>query len=42
MISLICEIQKIIQVNLFAKQKHTQDIENKLMVTKGEEGRGIN
>ena len=29
-------------MNLFAKQKQTQDTENKLMITKGEEGRGIN
>ena len=40
MISLICGISKIIQMNLYTKQKHT-DIENKLVVTKGErEGRG--
>ena len=37
MISLVCRIQKIIQINLYIKQK-LRDIENKLMVTKREEG----
>ena len=31
----------MIQMNLFTKEKHT-DIENKLLVTKGESGEGIN
>ena len=38
MISLICGIQKMMQMNLFTKQKQTHRIENKLMVTKGERG----
>ena len=43
MISLICGILKIIQMNLFTKQKQFTDIENKAMVTKGEKKwRGIN
>ena len=34
-ILLICGIQKMMQMNLFTKQKQTHRIENKLMVTKG-------
>ena len=34
MISLICEILKMIQINLFTKQRLT-DIENKFIVTQG-------
>ena len=36
MISLICEFQKIIQMNLFTNRNILTDIESKLMVTKGE------
>ena len=44
MVSLICGIlKKMIQMNLFTKQKQPTDIENKLMVTKGKRaGRMIN
>ena len=36
-ISLLCGIlKKIIQMNLFTKQKQIQDVKHKLMVTKGE------
>ena len=43
MISLICGILKIIQMNLFTKQKQFTNVENKAMVTKGEKKwRGIN
>ena len=44
MISLTCVIWKIIQMNVYTKRNRLTDIENKLMVTKGErEGaRGIN
>ena len=38
-ISLTCRIQKIIQINLYTKQRLT-DIENKLMVTKREKEGG--
>ena len=38
-ISLVCRIQKIIQINLYTKQRLT-DIENKLMVTKREKEGG--
>ena len=37
MISLVCGILKIIQMNLFKNQNRVTDIENKFMVTK--EGR---
>ena len=40
MISLICGILKIIQGNLFTNRNRLTDIENKLMVTKGEDGWG--
>ena len=41
MISLICGIQKIIQMNLFTKQKQTHRCKKKTpMVTKGERGGG--
>ena len=38
MISLVCGILKIIQMNLFKNQNRLTDIEDKSMVT--EEGRG--
>ena len=38
LISLICGIFKKIQLNLFTKQNGLVDIENKLMVPKGERG----
>ena len=38
-ISLTCRIQKIIQINLYTKQRLT-DIENKFMVTKREKEGG--
>ena len=41
MYCLYVESKKITEMNLFTKQKHT-DIENKLMVTKGERGGEIN
>ena len=37
-ISLIYGVLKIIQMNLYTKQKQTQDIENKFMVTRGGDG----
>ena len=37
MISLTCGIKKMLQMNLFTKQKQTH-IENKLIATKGEKG----
>ena len=40
MISLICGILKIIQGNLFTNRNRLTDIENKLMVTKGEDAWG--
>ena len=48
MISVMCRVLKIIQINLFTKQKQIYlqtrnrltDIENKLMVTRGEKGGG--
>ena len=41
MISFICEIQKVTEMNVYTKQKQAQrDIENKLVVARGErEGR---
>ena len=39
MISLICRIKKIIQMNLFTKQTHT--LREQTMVIRGEEGREI-
>ena len=36
---LYVESKKVIQMNLFVKQKQTPDLENKLMVTK-RKGRG--
>ena len=40
MISPICGIyKKMIQMNLFSKRNRSTDIENKLMVTKGERGK---
>ena len=36
MISLTCGIKKIIQMNIYAKTNRFTDIENKLVVTKGE------
>ena len=39
---LYMKSRKIIQMNLFTKQKQTIDKENKLMVTNGEKGRGRN
>ena len=32
----------MIQINFFTKRNRLTDIENKLMLTKGEEGGGIN
>jgi len=42
MISLIMESKKMIQMNLFMKQKKSIDLENKLLVTKRERRKGIN
>ena len=40
---LYVESKKVIQMNLFVKQKQTPDLENKFMVTKGErQGGGRN
>ena len=39
MISLICRVKKIIQMNLFTKQTHT--LREQTMVIRGEEGREI-
>ena len=40
---LYLESKKVIQMNLFVKQKQTPDLENKFMVTKGErQGGGRN
>ena len=35
MISLICGIYKMIQMNLFTKRNRLADIENKFMIAKG-------
>ena len=41
-ISLICGIKKMVQMNLFIKQKESHRLRKKLMVTKGERwGGGI-
>ena len=40
MISLICGLEKIVQIHLYTKQTQTHRHRNKLMVTKGEQEGG--
>ena len=39
---LYVESKKMVQMNLFTKQKQTTDIENRFMITKGETAGRIN